>query len=340
MVFEEDRTGELKALALKKGFSGVDPANYLSAYKQPSVGIAIEEALKSGVKRERQFILEHQEKPVRSRGSNIDKWGKLHLHPGTTKFTPIWAHAESKLPYNANQPLEDQVRESIEQSFQNLIIDYIDALPLHMPFEDKQDDTVAWHVMESFVPSRVGGLGVSNSSRAALEKLYAAATVKPEIVQSRLQEEKEYDADVREYLDKTGIVYQAFSLLKANQEIRSSELVARVAERFYTEREIAFYMLVLGLGKVSIVNGTTSEAREMDLSGLQSFWETNRPRPTSQSTWQNLSSFCAPCNLLSDGVEERVSCRGAGLFLDNNTTSCRCVSLHDSVMPRDRMSVS
>ncbi|EXV01963.1 aldo-keto reductase family protein [Metarhizium robertsii] len=217
-AFQEDRTGELKALALKNGFRG------------------------------------------------------------TTKFTPIWAHAESKLPYNADQPLENQVHESIEQSFQNLKLGYIDALLLHAPFEDEQDDTVAWHAMESLVPPRVGVLGVSNSGRAALEKLYAAASVKPKIAQNRFQEENEYDADIREYLDKTGIVYQAFSLLKANQEIRSSELVARVAERFYTEREIAFYMLVLGLGKVSIVNGTTSEAREMDLSRLQSFWETNRPR--------------------------------------------------------------
>lgn len=41
--------------------------------------------------------------------------------------------------------------------------------------------------------------------------------------------------------------------------------MARVAESFYTEREIAFYMLVLGLSKMSIVNGTTSEARETDL---------------------------------------------------------------------------
>ncbi|KAF5130601.1 NADPH-dependent conjugated polyketone reductase C2 [Metarhizium anisopliae] len=157
------------------------------------------------------------------------------------------------------------MRESIEQSFQNIKLDYVDALLLHVPFEDEQDDTVAWNVMESFVPSRVGVLGVSNSGRAALEKLYAAASVKLEIVQNRFQGENEHDADIRKYLDKTGIVYQAFSLLEANQEIRSSELVARVAERFYTKREIAFCMLVLGLGKVSIVNGTTSEARETDL---------------------------------------------------------------------------
>ncbi|EFZ03606.2 NADP-dependent oxidoreductase domain protein [Metarhizium robertsii ARSEF 23] len=258
-AFQEDRTGELKALALKNGFRGVDSANYSSAYEEPS-------------------IRSTKRKAPRPHGRNIDKWGKLHLHPGTTKFTPIWAHAESKLPYNADQPLENQVHESIEQSFQNLKLGYIDALLLHAPFEDEQDDTVAWHAMESLVPPRVGVLGVSNSGRAALEKLYAAASVKPKIAQNRFQEENEYDADIREYLDKTGIVYQAFSLLKANQEIRSSELVARVAERFYTEREIAFYMLVLGLGKVSIVNGTTSEAREMDLSRLQSFWETNRPR--------------------------------------------------------------
>lgn len=104
-----------------------------------------------------------------------------------TKFAPMWAHAESKLPYNADQPLEDQMRESIEQSFQNLKLDYVDALLLHVPFEDEQDGTVAWHVMESFVPLRVGVLGVSNSGRAALERRYAAASVKSEIVQNRFQ---------------------------------------------------------------------------------------------------------------------------------------------------------
>lgn len=41
MAFKEDRTGELKALALKKGFRGVDSANYPSAYEEPSVGIAM-----------------------------------------------------------------------------------------------------------------------------------------------------------------------------------------------------------------------------------------------------------------------------------------------------------
>ncbi|KID97612.1 NADP-dependent oxidoreductase domain protein, partial [Metarhizium majus ARSEF 297] len=221
-AFKEDRTGELKALALKKGFRGVDSANYPSAYEESSVRVAIEEVCKPGL-----------------------------LPSGRT--------TESKLPCNADQPLEEQVRESIEQSFQNLKIDYMDALLLHVPFEDEQDDTVAWHVMESFVPSRVGVLGVSNSSRAALEKLYTAATVKPEVVQNRFQEENEYDADIREYLDKTGIVYQVFSLLKANQEIRSSELVARVAERFYTVGEIVFYMLVLGSGKVSIAASDLTE---------------------------------------------------------------------------------
>lgn len=56
-AFKEDRTGELKALALKKGFRGVDSANYPSAYEESSVRVAIEEALKSGVKRKDLFVL-------------------------------------------------------------------------------------------------------------------------------------------------------------------------------------------------------------------------------------------------------------------------------------------
>ncbi|EFY84298.1 aldo-keto reductase (AKR), putative [Metarhizium acridum CQMa 102] len=269
-AFKEGRTGELTALALRKGFRGLDSANYPSAYEEAAVGVAIEEAVKSGVKREDLFVIQHQQPPLRPRGSNIDKWGKnVFSIQVQTKFTPMWAHAESKLPYNADQPLEEQVRESIEQSFQNLKVDYIDALLLHVPFPDEQDNTAAWRVMESFVPSRVGVLGVSNFGRAALQKLYAAATVKPEIVQNRFQAENGYDGEIREYLGTTGVVYQAFSLLKANREIRSSELVARVAERFHTERETAFYVLVLGLGRVSIVNGTTSEAHmEMDLAKI------------------------------------------------------------------------
>lgn len=51
-AFKDDRTGSLTEIALKKGFEGLDSANYPAAYQEPQVGEALQKALKSGVKRE------------------------------------------------------------------------------------------------------------------------------------------------------------------------------------------------------------------------------------------------------------------------------------------------
>lgn len=159
------------------------------------------------------------------------------------------------------------MRESVEQSFKNLQVDFIDALLLHVPFENEADTLIAWRVFESYVPDRVGVIGVSNFSLPVLEKLYDAAVVKPAIVQNRFYEKNGYDKPLREFIARRGgIVYQAFFLLKASKEVIASDVVARLAARFDIQKELAFYLLVLGLGNVSIVNGTTSETHmQMDL---------------------------------------------------------------------------
>ncbi|KAJ8131847.1 hypothetical protein O1611_g1776 [Lasiodiplodia mahajangana] len=242
-AFKEGRTGELTTLALKTGFTAYDMANYPSAYEEAMSGEAIQKALKSGVDRKSLFI--------------------------QTKFTPAWAHQPGKLPYNPDQPIEGQARESIEQSFKNLQVDYIDSLMIHVPYDNDQDTLKAWRVMESYVPKHIGVLGVSNFGLSELKNLYEAATVKPEIVQNRFQEQNGYDHEIRAYLQEKGIIYQGFSLLKANSDLRSSEVVQRVAAEFGVAKEIAFYLLVLGLGKFSIVNGTTNEDHmRMDLDKI------------------------------------------------------------------------
>ncbi|EHK26500.1 uncharacterized protein TRIVIDRAFT_52445 [Trichoderma virens Gv29-8] len=247
-AFKEDRTENLTALALETGFVGLDSANYPTAYEEGQVGEAIQKALQLGVKRSDLFI--------------------------QTKFTPAWAHAPGKIPYDTAQPLEAQVKESIEQSFQLLKIDYIDALFLHVPFDNDEDNLVAWRVMESYVPTRIGVLGVSNFALPAFQKLYEAAAIKPEIVQNRFQEDNGHDYEIREFLQKNGVIYQGFSLLKANSVARNSELVQRVATHFKVAKEVAFYLLFLGLGKVAIVNGTTSkEHMRVDLDKITSVLE-------------------------------------------------------------------
>ncbi|KAI8945581.1 Aldo/keto reductase [Xylaria longipes] len=205
-AFKKNRTQELTEKALERGFEGVDSANFPTSYEESQVGEAIQKALRLGVKREDILV--------------------------QTKFAPAWAHEEGKVPYNVDQPLEAQVRQSVEQSFANLQVDYIDVLILHDPFEDPADNIVAWRVFESLVPDRVGVLGVSNFLLPDLEKLFDEATVKPEI---------------------------AFAVLKANKEAISSDIVTCLADRFSIQKETAFYILVLGLGRMSVINGTTSE---------------------------------------------------------------------------------
>lgn len=235
-AFKGEQTGHFTALGLKNGFKGFDTANYPTAYSEPQSGAAISAALKGGTRRESLFV--------------------------QTKFTPAWAHAEGKLPYDGSQPLADQVRESIEQSFANLQVDYIDALLLHVPYDDKEDNITAWRVMESYVPHRIGALGVSNTPLDVLKMLHAAAkseATRPVIVQNRFQASSGYDIALREWLDAKGGLYQAFHLLKTNEEVLASELLANFSQEFGVPKEVAFYLLVLGLGNVSIVDGTASE---------------------------------------------------------------------------------
>jgi diketogulonate reductase-like aldo/keto reductase len=142
---------------------------------------------------------------------------------------------------------------------------------LHVPFEDEADDLLAWKVFESYVPARISTLGVSNFPLPAFEKLYNAATIKPEVVQNRFNANRGYDVPLRNFLADKGIIYQAFALLKPpNKDIISFEVVARFSEEFKVTKEVAFYILVLGLGKISIVSGTTSEEHmKLDIEKLQ-----------------------------------------------------------------------
>ncbi|OKL63120.1 hypothetical protein UA08_01254 [Talaromyces atroroseus] len=259
-AFKDEQTGPLTELALRTGFRAFDTANYPSAYDEAAIGEILLRASANGLKREEVLVCKNTQAIIDPKRADKERFQIQ------TKFTPVWAHAEGKLPYSTDQPLEAQVRESIELSFQNLKTDYIDIMMLHVPFDDDADNLVAWKVFETYVPQRIGVLGVSNFDLPALEKLYEASTIKPEVVQNRFQGSNGYDAELRDYLGQKGIVYQAFSVLKSSEEIIMSDLVARFSEQFDVPKEVGFYLLVIGLGNVSIVDGTTNkEHMQIDL---------------------------------------------------------------------------
>ncbi|KAG2418519.1 hypothetical protein HFD88_001620 [Aspergillus terreus] len=262
-AWKEERTGKLSQEALENGFTGLDTANYPTAYNEPLTGDSIEASLKTGIKREHLFI--------------------------QSKFTPLWAHDKDKIPFDPHQSIEGQIRESVQQSLAHLKVDYLDAFLLHAPYEDENDNLVAWRVLETFVPHQIRCLGVSNFSLPQLRKVFESSIAKPVIVQNRFFQDTGYDTELRAFCADHGILYQAFWMLKANSEILESDLLSSVAEKLGVEKELAFYILILGLGGTCILDGTTkSERMVRDLQTVAEVFGNGQLRPDLQGSVREL----------------------------------------------------
>ncbi|KAL6881402.1 NADP-dependent oxidoreductase domain-containing protein [Trichoderma novae-zelandiae] len=234
-AWKEEKTAHFTETAILSGFAGVDTANYPTAYDERLTGDGIAAALKSGIKRSDLFI--------------------------QSKFTPVWAHAKDKIPFDPHQSIEGQIVESVRQNLEHLQVDYLDSLLLHVPFEDDRDNLIAWRVLETFVPHTIRSLGVSNFKLSQLEEVYASAAIKPTVVQNRFHRETRFDCDVREFCAEHDITYQAYWMLRHNPEILASDVLNGVAVKLNVEKELAFYVLILGLGGTRVLNGTTDSER-------------------------------------------------------------------------------
>lgn len=111
------------------------------------------------------------------------------------------------------------------------------------------------------MPHKIRSLGVSNFTLPLLKEVYANATVKPAIVQNRFYKETGFDIDLREFCAERGITYQAYWMLRNNPEILASDILKSVAVKLNVEKELAFYVLILGLGGTQVLDGTTNPER-------------------------------------------------------------------------------
>ena len=201
-----------------------------------------------------------------------------------TKFTP-WVDGKDPayFPYDTKADLGTQIHTSIASSLKNFdmtTIDgalwpvYIDNVTLHDPFPRMEDTLTAWRVLETYVPHQISTLGISNVDLATLQKLYDAAEVKPAAVQNRFAPETGYDTPVRKFCEEHGIVYQPWGVLWSNPMLLKSDTIAAVATELDVGKELALYLCVLSLGKVSMLNGTTKEeTMKTDLEALSNFDE-------------------------------------------------------------------
>jgi len=143
----------------------------------------------------------------------------------------------------------------------NLRVDRLDCLVLHSPLATGMQTLEAWRAMESLADSgRVGQLGMSNCYQLQqLQALHTAARVKPAVLQNRFCADTRYDADIREFCRRYGIIYQSFWTLTANPHILSHRTVLTLSEKYQrTAAQILFRYLTQI--EVAPLTGTRSEA--------------------------------------------------------------------------------
>lgn len=179
------------------------------------------------------------------------------------------------MPYDPNAPLEQQIRTSISSSLHNLrhLPDssegtYIDCLLLHSPLPTVEETLDAWSIMQTYVPTQIRTLGISNVDLPTLELIYQNSSVKPSIVQNRFYARTRWDVPLRAFCRDHDITYQSFWTLGANPELLQTRVVRALAEALEIDYPVALYALVMDLG-IEVLNGTTStEHMRQDLEGV------------------------------------------------------------------------
>ena len=205
-AWKEDETERLARLAIDAGFRGIETANQRRHYHEAGVGSAVARAIADGAVRRDELFLQ-------------------------TKFTYVEGQ-DHRLPVDPKADPATQVRQSFASSLEHLQVESIDSYVLHGPSHRhglSSRDREVWRAMEELP---VQHLGISNVELDQLEELHAFAKKQPMFVQNRCFARTRWDAEVRAFCRRHGIIYQGFSLLTVNlAELRSArfrEIVARV----------------------------------------------------------------------------------------------------------------
>lgn len=247
-AWKEERTQELTYQALQNGFTGIDTANQRKHYFEEGVGLGIQQFLEVSEKKRTDLFLQ-------------------------TKFTPASSQDHRK-PYDERDTYKTQVNQSITSSLKHLQTDYIDSYILHGPSyysELAQDDLEIWSAMEDvFYEGKVRLLGISNVNLTQLETLYKYAAVKPSFVQNRCFANTQWDLAIRLFCKKHGIIYQAFSLLTANQSYLYTNILQKLTQQHHKKIAQIIFRFALQLGMLPLT-GTSSQFHMQEDLDLDSF---------------------------------------------------------------------
>ena len=237
-AWKENETERLTRLAIETGFRGIDTANQRKHYFEAAVGAGI---AASGVPRSELFL--------------------------QTKFT-YRDSQDQRLPYDPKADIGTQVQQSYASSLDHLRTDFIDSYVLHGPSRRRglsSQDHEAWRAMEELSARH---LGISNVALDQLEELWSFARIKPAFVQNRCYAATRWDADVRDFCKRHGIVYQGFSLLTANVgELRSAKFREIVQRTGRTPAQLVF-RFAIEVGMLPLTGTTDAAHMREDLEAL------------------------------------------------------------------------
>jgi diketogulonate reductase-like aldo/keto reductase len=178
------------------------------------------------------------------------------------------------MPYDPSSSIISQIHASLTSSLSNLSTGpntYLDCVLLHSPLPKLQGTALAWATLQTYVSQgKVRHLGIANVSFPVLAFLVNDMDIKPAVVQNRFYADTRYEVPLRRFCREQGIVFQSFWTLTGNPALLKSEAVKELAGKTGVSVQVALYALVVGLEKVTVLDGTTNEGRMVeDLEGLE-----------------------------------------------------------------------
>ncbi|KAJ2971343.1 hypothetical protein NQ176_g7736 [Zarea fungicola] len=189
-AWKKDATANLVYMALKAGFRGIDTAAQPKHYHEQGVAAGFKQALTEGIVKREDVFVSHDALHLGSSGP----WDIQ------TKFTPP-AGQNQYAPYDFNAPLEEKVHQSVLSSLNNFTIQgqetYLDSVVIHSPLASMSETMTVWKTLETYHPHKIRNLGISNATLNIVEALYAAAVIKPSVVQNRFYADTHYEAHLR-----------------------------------------------------------------------------------------------------------------------------------------------
>ncbi len=245
-AWKEGETRRLTALAIERGFRGIDTANQRKHYCEAEVGAGVADCIARGLVRREDLFLQ-------------------------TKYT-FQRGQDHRLPYDPAAPIARQVEQSVASSLEHLGTATVDSYVLHGPSQRPglgKADREAWQAMEAACEAgRVRLLGVSNVSAEQLRAFCAAGRVRPAFVQNRCYASQGWDRAVREVCREHDVAYQGFSLLTANGAALGAARLRRIAEAHGRSPAQVVFRFALAVGMVPLTGTTDPSHMDEDLQAL------------------------------------------------------------------------